>query len=163
MEILNKINDDEVIELNLERSPKKLLLNSIMANIMYIILWIGFDVFFIYIMTKESVSQQYWFIMVPVCGFNLIKIWVYALKTMKDISEIKHSGYALTNKAFYYYSNGKYKELKRIEFKDIVVLEKSEYMFDGFYVASLDKHIHVNNINDMKEMFEELQEKILKN
>ena len=160
MEILNRIKDGEVIEFTAESSTSQHIKNSIISNIMYIVLWLAFDVFFIYIISKENISQQFWFITIPICGLNLLRVWVYVFDILKKKTEIAKTGYCLTNKALYYFSDGKYKELKRIGFEEIVAVEKSEYLCDGFFVASLDKTIQVINIKEEKELFEIMIKKI---
>lgn len=160
MELLNNVSDDETLEEVYKFSKSIYLKGSLLANLIYTIMWIAFDIFFIYIMCIENVSQKFWFVIIPICGLNIIKIWMYIFKVLKDINDNKQSGYALTDKAVYYYNDGKYKELKRISFEEIVALEKSEYYSDGFFVATLTNVIHVKNIAEQKELFETLTEKI---
>ena len=107
-------------------------------------------------MTLETVKQEFWLVLIPVCGFNLLVVWIYIFNLLKAGVECKDTGYILTDKAFYYYSNNKYKQLIRIAFEDIMVVEKSEYIGDGFYVASLKTTIHVKNIKEEQVLFNEL-------
>lgn len=160
MNILSNINKDEKIEINAELNIGTNIKNSIMSNLIYIIMWLAFDVFFIYIMTLEKVQKDFWFVLIPVCGFNLLILWTYVFKLLRIKGEIKDTGYILTNQAIYYYADNKYKQLKRISFEDIVVVEKSEFVFDGFYVASKNETIHVKNIKEEKEMFDILIKKV---
>lgn len=160
MEILNNIKDDESIEAVYDSSKKCFFKNTVFANIIYILMWIAFDAFFIYVLTIEAVIKQYWFICIPAAGFNLIVLWTFVFKYLKVASDLKTSGYVVTDKAFYYYNDGNYKELKRIAFNDIVALEKSEYFGDGFYVATLTSTIHVLNIKEEMQLFNYITEKI---
>ncbi|MBQ9786504.1 MAG: hypothetical protein IJW25_03445 [Clostridia bacterium] len=156
MDILNNIDEKEVIDINAEVNVSKYIKNVLLANIIYIILWIAFDIFFIFLMTKDAVSSKFWFVSLPICGFNIIRLWAFISKILKEVKEIKDTGYVLTNKAIYYYSNNKYKELKRIALEDIVAVEKSEYMLDGFFVATQTATIHIKNIVEEKELFDSL-------
>ena len=105
-------------------------------------------------MTLKTVKEEFWLVLIPVCGFNLLIIWTYIFKVLKEYTEKKESGYVLTDKAIYSYSNGKYKQLNRIALEDIVVVEKSEFIYDGFYVASLNTNIHITNIKEERELFD---------
>lgn len=160
MEILNHINENEVIEINAECKVGSQIKSTLLANLMYIILWVAFDVFFVYIITIESIQQDFWFITIPVCGFNLLIVWTYVFKVLKEKASLKGTGYILTDKAFYYYADNKYKQLQRIDLQDIITVEKSEYIADGFYVASLTNNIHVKNIQEEKELFDALVQKV---
>lgn len=160
MDIINKINNDEGIESTYNYSKKAYIKNCILENLLYIFLWVAFDVFFVYMMLIESVKTEFWFVILPVGGFNLLTIWLLSFIIIKNITRKKNTGCILTDKAIYLFNKGTYKELKRIGFDEVVVLEKSDYICDGFYVASKTNHIHVKNITNEKELFEKLVEKI---
>lgn len=160
--MLNNIDEKEVIEVNAKFSAKTHVKNVLMSNIIYIMLWVAFDIFFAYLMTKDSINTQYWFMIIPLCGLNLIRIWVFVLKLMKEITDQKDTGYILTDKAIYYFSDGKYKQLIRIDLNDIVAVEKSEYISDGFYVATITSTIHINNVKEVNTLFNALIENVNK-
>lgn len=162
MEILNNIDKSEVVKENFKYSVKASLKNSLMANLLYVILWVAFDAFFIYLISLKTITQEFWLVLIPVCGFNLLIVWVYIFKMLKEYANQKNAGYVLTEKALYYYQDGLYKQLIKINLQDIAVVEKSEYIYDGFYVASLDSFIYVKNIQKEKELFNMLIE-IVKN
>lgn len=156
MELLNRVNSGETVKISCKIKVGEYLKNKIIANIFYIALWVAFDVFFVYLLTKENISSQFWFITIPICGLNLLTIWVFIFNLIKLKSEMNNRYYILTDKAFYYCQDEKYKETKRIELSDIVVVEKSEYLCEGFYVASLNDNIHVVNIKEEKVLFDAL-------
>lgn len=162
MEILNNIAEDEIVEVNAEIKTSKQLKNSILANLLYLFMWVAFDVFSVYILTMPKVTKDFWFIVIPVAGLNVIILWVYIFKILKDATLNKNTGYVLTDKAIYYYSDNKYKILNRIALKDIVAVEKSEFIADGFYVASLTNTIHIKNVKEEKELFNAMVEKVSK-
>ncbi len=150
------------VKLKEQKSIKAYLKNATLANLMYIILWLAFDAFFIYILTMRAVSQQFWFVLITVCGLNLLAVWIIFFKVLKLANQIKNSEYILTEDIIYYCENNTYKTIKKIEIKDIVVLEKSEYVCDGFYIATENDYIKVENIINEKQFFDEIAQSIIK-
>ncbi len=147
------IKEDEKIELSATQDKLSYLKNSLLGNILYIILWIGFDIFFVYVITMDGIKEQFWYTLITVAGLNLLRVWTYVFKCLKDFEFLKTSAYVLTDKALYFINDGKYKSVKRIDFSEIVVVEKSEYYCDGFYVASEKENIQVINIKNESELF----------
>lgn len=161
MDYTKIINEGEKIEKVEAQTKWACLKNSLMANLFYIILWVGFDIFFIYIISMKSVTEQFWFVTISVGGLNLVRIWVYFFNCLKSFSEADATKYIFTDKAVYYYNNGRFKDLKRISYEEIITIEKSEYYYDGFFVGSADKTIKIVNTKEV-ELFEYLAEKIKK-
>ena len=75
---------------------------------------------------------------------------------LKNRKEMEKTGYCLTDKAIYYYCDGIYKQLNRIGFDEVIAIEKSEYLMDGFYIATQTKTIKINNIKNQQKMFDVL-------
>ena len=82
-------------------------------------------------------------------------------KCLKDFEDIKSTAYIVTDKAVYYYKDGKFKDLIRISYEEIITVEKSDYYYDGFYIASENKTIKVINTCEI-ELFNLLVEKVKK-
>ena len=125
-------------------------------------MWIAFDIYFIYLLTKDALVEKYWFTIIPLVGVNLLKIWTSVFAYLKDLSNLKTEGYVLTNKAFYHYQNGKVKDYKKINLKNIDEIKKSEYIGDGFFVISNKKSIKVNNIDCVNELILKFREQLNK-
>lgn len=159
MDLSKIINAGETVERTEKQTRRACLKNSLMANLFYIILWIGFDIFFIYVISMKGVTEKFWFVTISVAGLNLVRLWVYVFNCFKLFAEADATTYIFTDKAVYYYYNGKFKDLKRIGYEEIITLEKSEYYYDGFYVASADKMIKVVNTNEV-ELFAFMGKKI---
>ena len=159
MDYTKVINEGEEIEVVASQSKQAYLKNSLLANIIYIILWIGFDIFFVYVITMDGVKEQFWYMTISVIGLNVLRIWTYVFKCLKDFSELKVV-YILTDKAVYLYSDGKFKDLKRLAYEDIITLEKSEYYYDGFYVAGKGCTIKIINTPQEAELFTKLANKL---
>lgn len=159
MDYSKLVEEGEAIERVEAQSKTAYLKNVLMANLFYIVLWIGFDIFFIYVISTKGVTEQFWFVTISVAGLNLLKIWMFVFKCLKDFAEVKTTAYAITDKAVYFFNDGKFKDYKRIAYSEIITIEKSEYYYDGFYIASADKFIKVINTNE-QELFVLLAEKI---
>lgn len=144
---------EEKIEFSARQDKLSYLKNSLISNILYIILWIGFDVFFVYVITMDGIKEQFWYTLITVAGLNLLRVWTYVFKCLKDFETLNITSYVLTDKALYFIQDGKYKSVKRIALSDVVVVEKSEYYCDGFYVASGKENIQVINIKNENEFF----------
>lgn len=160
----DQLLENEEIEMAKSFSKKMFFKNIILANLPYIIFWVLFDILSLYIMFKEAITAKYWFNVIPTIGFNIIIIWYVILKMLKGINENKNIAYVLTNFAFYKINNGKtYKNVEKILITDIVVAEKSEYICDGYYVASNTNNIKILYTNNDQELFLALAEKIKDN
>ena len=145
MDILTNIDKNEIINENAKINTKSNIKNGFLTNLIYVILWIAFDAFFVYLMTLQTVKQEFWLVLIPVCGFNLLVVWTYVFNVLKAGVDCKDTGYILTDKAFYYYSNNKHlsnEELNtlntiwnsfnrdEISSKTIVVRDGSGSMYD---------------------------------
>lgn len=157
-----KLGKDEKIESIIKQSKNEHIKNYFLSNLIYIVIWLGLDAYFAYLMTLSTVNQNYWFIIIPMVGLNLLKIWTSMFAYLKATSEVKVSAYVLTNKALYFYQDGKYKTCNKILYKDVVSVKKSEYMLDGFYVASKDNFIKIINVENMEVLQKKITEMVVR-
>ena len=154
------IAEGETVECTYQKSKGSWIKNSILANIFYVILWLGFDAFFVYVITMDGVKEQFWLTLITVAGLNLLRVWTYGLKFFKETAEMEKTAYVMTDKAIYYICDGKFKTTTRIAYEDIIAVEKSEYYYDGFYVGSANQTIRVIDIANETELFGKLAGKI---
>ncbi len=160
---MEELIKNEKVEYRVGATLKAHLKNVLLANIIYIVMWIAFDVFYIYITSNNSIGNGFWLVTITVGGLNLLLLWTFIFKTLKVGADLKNTGYILTDKALYYYCDGeKYKDLKRIAIEDIIAVEKSEYFVDGFYVVSEKSFIKVFNILNETEFFNILASRVTK-
>ena len=160
MEFVKQFFDkDEQIEFCSKCSFKSYLKNVLLANFLYIIMWVAFDLFFVYLLTKDAIVQKYWFTILPLAGLNILKVWTSVFAYLKEKNDMNNSGYVMTNKAFYEYVDNKYKVIKKIKYEDIYAVEKSDYIVDGFFLASKTDCIKVVNTPDSSELFTRLVKK----
>ena len=154
--------ENEIIENEYTFSRGATVKNFLISNLIYIIMWVALLVTSIYFFVKlKTVSADYWFVIITPVGFVVLRIWTLVFNYFSKIfAENKETGYILTNRAIYYYNDGIYKSVKKIAFEDIVAVEKSEFIADGFYIASKQDVIHVCNIKDENNLFVKMVEKI---
>jgi len=144
---------DEVEEKTYKFSGGAMVMNYIVGNLLNIIMWIALIATSFYFLLKLlSVSNEYWFVIIPPIGFVVVRLWTLVMGLIKKYSERKETGYMLTNKAIYYFNNGNYKSVKRIAFSEIIDVVKSDYLTDGFFVASNYNIIYVKDIKKEKEL-----------
>ena len=159
--IRSYLDKGEEIEVTDTFSLSSKIKNFIIGNLIYIIMWtalIGAGIYFT--LRIVTVSGDYWFVVIPVAGFVVLRLWTLIMYFLKEATENKGLGCVLTNKAVYLYRDGKYKTVEKINFGEIVIVEKSDYIADGFFVSSNKNCIHVKDIKNEKEFFEKLALKV---
>jgi len=109
------------------------------------IMWILLDVFYIYLTTLNSIADKYWFIMIPIIGFNIIAVLSVYVSIAKACILVEHIGYVFTNKGIYKYDDSGYKNIDVILFEDLIGFEKNKNAFSGFIIRSEFKSIVLND------------------
>ena len=162
MELVEKyLKKDETIQKEYRFSTMQSIKNFFVSKIIYVIMWVVLFATSVYFLFRLlSFSSDYWFVIITPAGFVVVKLWTLVYYFLKVYEDNNKCGYVLTDKALYYYNNGKHKKVIRVAFKDITVVEKADYYFDGFYVTTKDDYILVNNIKEKNNLFEEMLQKV---
>lgn len=155
------LDKDEKILFQTKKQKKLYFKNYLSSIFMFIIVWVLLDAFFIYLMTIKDVSMKYWYLAIPVAGFNALSLLIMWSNFVRHTDGMSSHVYAITNKAVYSFNNHKGIDIKKILFKDITSLKKDEEN-NTFIVASATSLIEFKYIEDVNGYFNELSKHINK-
>lgn len=152
----NFIEKGEKILITSKYSGKACTMSKLKSCLLYIIMWVLMNAFFIYLLLLEKLAYKYWFVAVPIICFDIVGILVLYNLIAKSINKIADCTYAITDKAFYLYNKGKYKQIKRFAFEDIILFEKDKTNAHIFYVCTKNDFIEVSFIENENEFYAQI-------
>ena len=132
----------------------------------FVVIWLCFDIFAIVasFSSMQGVDIGMFFILLVFFGVHLTPVWVWLYGFIKDISECKHTEYAITNERVIIKGGPKAKDLIFIQLKNIQALNVHIGIFDSLfkvgdlYITS-DKEIAVIfDIKDAKQLMHKIYE-----
>lgn len=153
MEAKEIVNTNENVLLTAKYSVKACAVSKLKACSLYIFMWVIMNAFFVYLTLLEKISYKYWFVSVPIICFDIIGILALYNFISKSINKIAEYTYVITDRAFYFYNGGKYKQLKRFSFQDITYFEKDKRDSHIFYVCSKNDYVEVAYIQNEVEFY----------
>ena len=156
-EFLDK--DEQVIAIT-QTKLKMFTINKLKSYLIYIIMWLIMNAFFIYIYLMQEISNNYWFVCIPILGFDLLGLLAIFNSIAKPSNEIADIGYAYTNKALYMYNNGRHKYVNKILFTEVEGFEKAREGTKGFYVYSKTNVIKIEFIENEVFWYKEIAKRI---
>lgn len=113
-----------------------------------IVMWLILDAFFVYLMLLKNISINYWFISIPMIGFNVLAIMSLFIDISREQNRVADITYILTNKAVYYINNGGFKQNIRVPIEEITKFEKDRDGVHTFFVCTKDNYFKVEYISD---------------
>lgn len=162
MEILKEFLDkDEQIIASTKIKLKMFALNKLRSYLLYIIMWIIMNAFFLYLFFLQ-ISTQYWFVCIPIIGFDLLGLLAIFNSISKPANEMCDIGYAYSNKALYVYNEGRHKSVNKILYSDAIGFEKTREGTKGFFVYSKTNCIKVEYIESEDFWYKEIAKYINK-
>lgn len=147
------INKDEKIIMTTSCSLKKCIGAKLLSNI---VMWLLMNGFFLYLITLQKIAYKYWFVCVPIIGFDVLGALAIYICIFKYYNSIADNNYILTDKAVYLYVDNTYKLNKRLSFESITRFEKDKSNPNIFYVCTKNDFIKIENIKNSNTFYSEL-------
>ena len=101
----NKIEDllseDEEVLLRLKPDKKDYIMESIFKGLPVVLIWGGFDAFFIYMLVSNGALNEMGFMALFIIGFFLIHlfpVWMYVANIVRKVASYKNIEYVFTEK-----------------------------------------------------------------
>lgn len=161
MDIIKQFMDkDEQVIASTKINLKMFIINKLKSYIVYIFMWFIMNAFFIYLFFMQNISTQYWFICIPIIGFDLIGMLAIFNGIAKPSNDMADIGYAYTDKALYMYNTGRHKYVNRILFSEVDGFEKAQEGTKGFFVYSKTNFIKIEFIENEAFWYKEIAKRI---
>lgn len=154
--VKNFMEKDEQVIASTKVNLKMFALNKIKSYMLYIIMWVIMNGFFVYLFLMQQISNQYWFVCIPIIGFDLLGLLAIFNSIAKPSNEMADIGYVYTNKALYSYNIGRHKSVNRIAYADAKGFEKTGDGTRGFYVYAETNTIKVEYIDNEDFWYKEI-------
>lgn len=151
---------DEIIIGATTTDTKRFALNKIRSFWLYIVMWIIINLFFVYLYFLQDISHEYWFVAIPILGFDLIGVLAIYNSVMKQVNEIAEIGYVYTNKAIYVYNSGHNKMVNKILYTDVTGFEKAKEGTKGFYIYAHANCIKIEHLDNENFWYKEIVKQI---
>ena len=154
-EISDILGEDEEVLLTLKPNRKVYLLEAIFKGLPFVLLWAGFDTFFIIMMIRTGVFKEMGFMIAIIIGFfifHLIPVWLYLANIFKRVAGYKNISYAFTDKRIIVRSGIVGIDFKFIYYSDIDSVNVKVGIFDrmfkvgDIYILSKTQAILVEDI-----------------
>ena len=160
MDINQIVRADETVLYKSKPSTKKCLTSKLKSNLMYILMWVLMNGFFVYLLLLQDIAKKYWFVGIPILCFDLLGLLALYTAISKEANRISDLEYVLTNKAVYYINNSSFKQIKRIYFNDITRFEKDSSNANVFYVCTKDDALKFEYLSNEDAFYSELAKKV---
>ena len=166
----NKIEDilseDEIILQRLLPNRKVLLLEALFKGLPFVLLWVAFDVFFIFMMIANNVLEQQPFmlwVMIGFFAFHLMPLWLYILNIIRTMAGAKNIEYVFTNRRIIIKSGVIGIDFKNIYYSDVEGINCKVGIFDrmfkvgDLYIKAHDQSAVLMNIEQPYFFLKKLQ------
>ena len=166
----NKIEDilseDEIILQRVLPNRKVLLLEALFKGLPFVLLWVAFDVFFIFMMIANNVLEQQPFmlwVMIGFFAFHLMPLWLYILNIIRTMAGAKNIEYVFTNRRIIIRSGVIGIDFKNIYYSDVEGINCKVGIFDrmfkvgDLYIKAHDQSAVLMNIEQPYFFLEKLQ------
>lgn len=148
MDAKDKVLPNETILYEAKANLKQCIKSRLSAWLLMIVMWVIMDAFFVYLILLKSISINYWFVAIPVIGFNVLAMLMFFVDVSREQNRVADITYILTDKAVYYINNGGFKQNIRFSIQDIVKFEKDKNSVHTFFVCVKDNFFKVEYISD---------------
>lgn len=152
----NKIEDllseDEEVLLRLKPDKKDYIMESIFKGLPVVLIWSGFDTFFIYMLVSSGVLQEMGFMFIFIIGFflvHLFPVWMYVANIVRKVASYKNIEYVFTDKRIIIRS-GVIVDYKMLYYSDISSVVVKVGLWDRLFKVG-DLHITTINQNAVLE------------
>lgn len=163
MELVKSLFDEDESVLYSEKTNISMFVKrKLLGMLPLIVMWILLDAFYIYLTTLNSIANKYWFILIPIVGFNIIALVCVYVSIAKNCILVESIGYVFTNKGIYKYDDSGYKNVDVILFEDLIDFEKNKNSLGGFIIRSEYKTIVLNDFKDVKVWYTKIATMIQK-
>ena len=161
MDLLKDFLDkDEVVIGSTKSQVKYFTINKLKSYWLYIIMWLIMNAFFLYLYFLQEISNNYWFVCIPIIGFDLLGLLAIFNSIAKPANDMADIGYAYSDKALYMYNTGRHKYVNKILYSDVVGFEKAKEGTKGFYVYSKTNVIKIEFIENEAFWYKEIAKRI---
>jgi len=114
------------------------------------------DAFFVYLIFLQEIASKYWFVSIPIIGFNILGVVALYIGCARELSGLADKTYILTDKAIYFINHSSYKQTKRIAISDVARFEKDKSNSHIFYVCTQNDFIKVEYIENEMNFYSQL-------
>lgn len=154
------IQNNEVVLYKSKPSVKVCILSKLKSYLMYIIMWLLLNGFFLYLMFLQDIVEKYWFVALPFACFDIIGLLMTYTSIAKETSRIADIEYFLTDKAVYFCDNSQFKIVRKFTYEEIVKFEKDKYNSNMFYVYSKNDVITFEYMSNQTVFYAELAKRV---
>lgn len=160
MEERKILKNNETILYKSKPSIKKCVFSKLKSYLMYIIMWLLLNGFFVYLMLLQDIVKKYWFVALPFACFDVIGLLMTYTSISKETNRVANFEYILTDKAVYFCDNSPARIVRRFAYEEIVKFEKDNYNSNLFYVQSQNDVICVEYIANQADFYAELAKRV---
>lgn len=161
MEIIKPFLDkDETVIASANPNVKMFAKNKLRSYWLYITMWALMNLFFVYLFFLQDISFKYWFVSIPIFGFDVLGVLAVYNSIAKHSNDIADIGYVYTNKALYAYNSGHNKMVNKIAYADVIGFEKAKEGTKGFYIHTKSNYIKVEYIDNEDFWYKEIVKRV---
>lgn len=154
------MSENEQIIISSKIDTKICVKSKLKSHLMLIIMWLLMNAFFVYLLFMQDIAFKYWFVAIPILGFDVLGILGVYNAISKELVRVADIGYVLTDKAIYCYHAGSYKNVTKISFEEISRFEKDKTDPTAFYLCSKDKSIKVEYLPNQTVWYTHIAKKV---
>ena len=151
---------NEIVKNSTTCSTKLCFFSKLKSFLIYIIMWIIMNGFFVYLITLEELAYKYWFVAVPIVCFDILGILMIYTAVAKDANRLSNYSYVLTDKAIYFYDDGEHKQTKRIALDNVTHFERDKNNSHIFYVCTQNDFIKFEYVLDENNFYMQLAKSV---
>ncbi len=156
METKNIIDSGEEVIIESKSSLKKCTGAKLKGFLILFIMWLAMDVFFCYLIFQQQIAGKYWFVSIPIIGFNILAILSIYISVAKEYTRVADFKYILTNKAVYFCDDSAHKQIKRLAIENITRFEKDKASSSTFYACTDKDFIKFEYLENSQEFYSQL-------
>lgn len=166
----NKIEDllseDEEVLLRLKPDKKDYIMESIFKGLPVVLIWGGFDAFFIYMLVSSGALNEMGFMALFIIGFFLIHlfpVWMYVANIVRKVASYKNIEYVFTEKRIIIRTGVivDYKMLYYADISSVVVkvgLWDRMFKVGDLYITTVNQNAVLEDIHSPYQYADKIQE-----